>query len=109
MAAHGGLSGDDGLVENLGRWSRRHQLILGKWSQNQVGRWASDEQLAGVVGELRRAAWVRSEGTRSGKLEEEVGGLVGEGREVEMGIEELLLAGEDPMHSGWVCPGRGKL
>ena len=52
---------------------------------------------------------MRSEGTRSGKLEEEVGGLVGEGREVEMEIEELLLAGEDPRQRGWVCPGRGKL
>ena len=108
MAAHGGLSGVDGLVGNLGRWSRSRQS-LGRWSRNQVGRWVSDEQLAGVVGEQRRAAWVRSEGTRSGKLEEEVGGLVGEGREVEMEIEELLLAGEAPMHSDWVCPGRGKL
>ena len=52
---------------------------------------------------------MRSEGTRSGKLEEEVGGLVGEGREVEMEIEELLLAGEDPRQRGWVCPCRGKL
>ena len=43
-------------------------------------------------------AWVRGEGRRSGKVEEEeVVGLAGEGREVEMGRGELLPAGEDPM------------
>ena len=69
VAGRGGQLGDgQGLVGSLGRWSQSH-WSLGKLSQNQVGRLASDGQLAGAVGEEKRAGWV-SGGTTSGKVEE---------------------------------------
>ena len=93
MPAHGGRLWD-GQVGSSGRWSRNHQS-LGKWSRNLVGRWVSDGQPAGVVGEQRRAALV-SGGMKSGKPRE-TGGLVGEeGKEMEMEREELQLAGQVP-------------
>ena len=93
MPAHGGWS-EDGQVGSSGRWSRNHQS-LGTWSRNLVGRWVSDGQPVGEVGEQRRAASV-SGGMKSGKPRE-TGGLVGEeGEEMEMEREELQLAGQVP-------------
>ena len=59
-----------------------------------MGRWAADGQLAGAVGEQRRAVSV-SEGMKSGKLED-ADGLVREEKEMEMEREELQLAGKVP-------------